>query len=336
MKKYWLAVIVLIIIAIGYIFKYSRIKYYQIYGEAQGTYYMVKFGTSKDIDLAPQIKNVLDQFDQSLSTYKTNSIISGINTNDTSIVPDEKLTYVFVLSREIYELTDGAFDITVAPLVNAYGFGWKEEKLPSIKDVDSIMKFIGMNKVSLSDGKIYKDDPRIQLDVNAIAQGYSVDLLAEFLDQQGIQDYLIDVGGELKALGKNQNGQYWAVGVEKPLENTGFSDRQVEVKIGLNNMALATSGNYRKFYEKNGIKYVHTINPVNGQMVQSNLLSVTVLNKECARADALATSFMVLGLEKSKSLLAKLKDTEAFFIYTDENGEFKEWYTSGFKSLVVD
>jgi len=332
MKKYSLAFVLLVTISLIFLVKNKK-EYYKTTGLAQGTTYNVIYSTNKKIDLADSIGNILDWFDQSLSSYKPISVISKINNNE-NIKTDTLFNYVFELSKEIYQLTDGAFDITVAPLVNAWGFGRKNNVMPKKEKIDSILEFVGLEKVDLMNSEIIKDDPRIQLDVNAIAQGYSVDVIAAYLDQWGIKDYLVEVGGEVKSKGKNQNEVLWRVGVERPTENNDMDDRPLKAVVNLNNMSLATSGNYRKFYEKDGVKFVHTINPKTGQTIQSNLLSTSVLTSDCAKADALATAFMVLGLEKSKTLVQNLDDVDAYFIYSDVSGNFAEWATTGFEDVM--
>jgi len=330
MKKYILAIIVLSLLIIGFLLKNKKETYFKISGYAQGTTYSVIYGTINDIDLSDSIENILKSFDQTFSSYIPNSIISRINRNDPLVTTNEMFDYVFNLSKEINEKTKGAFDITVAPLVNAWGFGWKNKITPDQKVIDSLLQIIGMEKVDLKNGRIIKQDERIQIDVNAIAQGYSVDVIADFLNNLGIKNYLIEVGGEMRGKGTKQNGNFWRIGVERPTEDNDIDNRPVQTIMELNNTSLATSGNYRKFYEKDGVKFVHTIDPATGYTVQSTLLSASVISKECARADALATGFMVLGLEKSIEIVNNMKDIEAYFIYSDSSGVFKVWATPGF------
>ena len=336
MKKYTLSIILLVILIAGYILKSQKLNYYKIQGYAQGTTYSIIYGTKNNADYTDSVKNILHRFDQVFSSYITSSLISKINRNDTAAVPDKKFVYIFNLSKEINAQSQGAFDITVAPLVNAWGFGWEKKKDVDQHTIDSIMEFVGMNKVHLENGRIVKSDPRLQLDVNAIAQGYSVDIIAEFFNRIGVNNYMVEVGGELRASGTKQNNSHWKIGIEKPGEHNEIKNRPLKASVELKDNSLATSGNYRKFYEKDGMKFVHTINPKTGKTIKSNLLSVSVMTPECARADALATTFMVLGVEEGIKLAENLDGVDVYFIYSDENGNYKEWMTNGFKKVLKE
>ena len=335
MKKYFFPLLVLVLVTAGFFFR-SHDACHKTSGQAQGTTYSVVYFAPANMYLDDTIQKILQYFDKSLSSYIGNSIISRINSNDTLVQTDELFNDVFILSKDIFRLSDGAFDITVAPLVNAWGFGWKKNKFPDKHVIDSIMEFVGMDKVKLDKNRIIKTDPRVQIDVNAVAQGYSVDIIARFLEKEGIGNYLVEVGGEVKCKGTKEKNKPWRIGIEKPDENNDIYDRPLQATVKLKNKSLATSGNYRKFYEKNGVKFVHTINPKTGKTIQSNLLSASVIADDCAKADALATTFMVLGLEKSTELVKTLPDIEVYFIYSDEKGAFKTWSTTGFQNLVEE
>jgi FAD:protein FMN transferase len=299
----------------------------KISGAAQGTSYNITYQAGLNSNYREAIDSILKKIDRSLSTYDTGSIISKINRNDTSVMLDEYFTDVFNKSLEVSTKTKGLFDVTVAPIVNAYGFGFtKKEKVNDLL-IDSLLKFIGYQKVSLVGRKLVKAIPQVMLDFNAIAQGYTVDVLATFLESKGINNYLVELGGELRAKGKKLDDSSWTVGIEQPNENiTDGSSLNKVIKI--ENKSLATSGNYKKFYIENGKKYAHIIDPFTGYPAQNTLLSATVIADDCITADAYATSFMVMGLEQSKQFLSDNKDLdlEVIFIY-DEKGAWKT-YTS--------
>lgn len=334
MKKFIFPLLVLIILAGWYFYKSNKTEYYKVSGEAQGTTYSIIYGAKNGLDLSQPIAVLLDSFDQTFSSYIPQSIISRINNNDPKVETNKLFNYILTLSKDINEQTQGAFDLTVAPLVNAWGFGWKNNDYPDQQEIDSILQFVGMDKIKVEGVKVEKSDPRVQIDVNAIAQGYSVDVVADFLEDKGIINYLVEIGGELKTSGKKANGSIWRIGIERPTENNDMGNRPIQAAVELDHRSLATSGNYRKFYEKNGMKIVHTINPKTGKTIQSNLLSATVLTDECATADALATSFMVLGVDGSIELLKTMSDVDAYFIYSDSTGNFMEWASEGFDKLL--
>ncbi len=308
-------------------------QYYKIQGFTQGTTYSIIYQGSEDYE--SKINELLHQFDMSLSTYIDSSIISRINRNDEEVKPDELLVQFFEKSREVYKKSDGYFDITVAPLVNAYGFGFSKKENVDSTLIDSLMTFVGMEKVQLKKREIIKSDPRVMLDGNAIAQGQSVDFIANFLVEQGIRNYLVEIGGEVRAQGINDRAETWRVGIDKPIDNSDEQNRSLQAIIQLKNKSLATSGNYRKFYEKDGVKYGHSINPKTGYPAMHSILSATIVADDCMTADAYATTCMVIGLEKSKVLLSKMKGLEAYLIYTDsENGAYQVFMTEGIKEMI--
>lgn len=304
-------------------------------GEAQGTYYAVTYFDDEARNFQPQVDSILKDFDHSVSLWDSGSVIAAINQNGTGIQPDEVFTELFKKSKEVYEKSGGAFDPTVGPLVNAWGFGFSGRMKVDQHIVDSLLPLVGFSKITLENNQIIKNDPRIQLDFNAIAQGYAVDLIGRFLSEKGIVNFLIDIGGEVLGKGGKPLGEKWKVGIEKPKDNASYGEG-LQAIVKIENKALATSGSYRKFYEENGIRYSHTIDPATGYPVKHTLLSASVLAKDCATADAYATVFMVMGLEKSKSYLSGRSDLEGYFIYTNETGELEISYTEGFKKLLVE
>jgi len=309
---------------------------FRFMGSAQGTYYVVTYYSEEDKNLQPEVDSILNAFDLSVSMWVPGSIISRINSNDTAVIPDAWFTDLFKLSKIISDDTDGAFDMTVGPLVNAWGFGFQDRMELDEQKVDSLLSFIGYKNVELVDGNIVKENPGIRFDFNAIAQGYSVDVLARFLESKGIADYLVDIGGEIYGRGSKPGGEYWKVAIEKPAEEADDA-RSFQAYVNLSGKALATSGSYRKYYEKNGVRYSHTIDPVTGYPVTHNLLSVSVLAETCALADGYATAFMVMGLEKARDFLKDREDMEAYFIISGESEDYETYYTKGFEEwLSVD
>jgi thiamine biosynthesis lipoprotein len=305
-------------------------------GEAQGTYYALTYYAGDTLVSKAQVDSLLDAFNLCASIYEPKSIISRFNSNDSTARADAMFEKIFRDAMAVSRRTNGAFDVTVGQLVNAWGFGFKNRENVTQKLVDSLLQFTGYHKVKLENGKLVKDDPRVMIDFNAIAQGFSVDVLADFLEARGITAYLIDIGGEVRASGKKPTGENWVVAIEKPTENM-YSDRELKAKLNLIDLSLATSGNYRKYYEKDGVRYSHTIDPATGYPVQHNLLSASVIAKDCITADAYATAIMVMGLEKTKTWLDANKDLklEVYCIYSDADGSMQTWCTKGFEGLLL-
>jgi len=304
-------------------------------GFAQGTTYHITYELPEMTDLQPSIDSILNAFDFSLSSYDTNSVLSKINRNEDVIV-DEMFAVVFKKSYEVFTASDGIFDITVMPLVNAWGFGPGTRENVNEINIDSLLEFVGMEKVILQNNKVVKSDPRIQLDVNAIAQGYSVDVVSGFLDSLGSQNYLVEIGGEIRAMGVNPSGNIWRVGIDKPEFGNMIPGAELEAIVELSNKSLATSGNYRKYYEENGVKYTHSIDPKTGYPAQHSLLSATIIADDCISADAYATVCMVAGLSKSIEILDEHPELDAYLIYGDEAGVYQLFLSSGMKKMITE
>ena len=319
LKKILLLLNVLLLITACSFDKTELIK---LEGNAQGTTYHISYISQNGIVYKKEIDSILIDIDNSMSTWKPNSIISKINNNEKDVIVDHHFKAVFEKSVEVSEKTKGNFDITVGPLVNAWGFGPTRKYKLDKKKVDSLLQLVNYKMLSLKNNKIIKEKPGIKIDFNAIAQGYSVDVIANFLESKGINNYLVELGGEIKARGKKENEE-WKVGIDQPYETTS-SDRKLEAIINLNNRALATSGNYRKFYIDGNQKLSHIINPKTAYPAKHNLLSTTVIANDGITADAYATAFMVMGLNKSIEFLENNKNLnlEVYFIY-DENGKWK-------------
>lgn len=302
-------------------------------GETQGTYYAVTYYSNDSLNLQTSVDSLLRRFDSTASTYKANSIISRLNTNDTSAEADEMFTIIFNRAIEISEKTAGAFDITVGPLVSAWGFGLSNRLKMDQQVVDSLLPLIGYKKIKLQDGKLLKTSPNMRIDFNAIAQGYAVDVVGSFLESKGIMSYLVDIGGEVKAKGAKPDGKLWNVAIEMPSKNADDS-RSIQAVIPLKNRSISTSGSYRKFYEENGIRYSHTIDPSTGFPVKHSLLSVSVLSDDCMSADAYATALMVMGVDRGKVFLEQNPGLEAYFIYSTTTDSTAVYYTKGFTDLI--
>ena len=298
-----------------------------------GTTYHITYQC--DSNMAAGIKAELLKVDQSLSPFNEKSIITAVNQNK-AVQLDSMFLDVYNLALHISEETDGAFDITVAPLVNAWGFGFKNSALPSSYQVDSLRQIVGYQKVSLENGHIKKKDPRIMLDCSAIAKGYGCDVIAKFLRSRGVKNFMVEIGGEIVTSGLNPDRLPWKVGVTKPSDDSLSTSHELQTVLNVTDMAMATSGNYRNFYYKGGKKYAHTIDPKTGFSVQHNILSATVIAKSCAEADAYATSFMVMGLEKAQKVMERRPELMAYIIYSDQNGENAVWYSPSLRNKIVE
>lgn len=304
----------------------SGYTYQKSVGTVFGTSYSIIYEYDNNLD--EDIKKTLQDVDNSLSPFNKSSVITAINENKDPEI-DDMMMEVYNLATQISKDTNGAFDITVAPLVNAWGFGFKSGKMPNDQQIDSIRSFVGYTKTSLDGRHIRKTDPRIMLDCSAIAKGYGVDKVAEMLKSKGIENFMVEIGGEIVTLGVNSKSKDWQIGVTKPSEDSLSVNEELQTILSVSNTAMATSGNYRNFYYKDGKRYAHTIDPMTGKPVQHNILSATVLAEKCATADAYATSFMVMGLDRAKEVLSRHKELKAYLIYCDANGNYATWQSEG-------
>lgn len=297
-----------------------------------GTVYSVTYQHSEN--LQHEIEEEFKRFNASLSPFNPASVITKINKNE-DIATDTLFQKVFTKSAQISELTNGAFDITIAPLANAWGFGFKKGEWPDSQMIDSLKELVGYKNVALEGDKIIKKDPRIQISCSAIAKGYATDIIAHFLDNKGIKNYMVDIGGELVLKGNNPRKEAWRIGINKPVEDSLAINQELQITLQLTDAGIATSGNYRNFYYKDGKKYAHTIDPRTGYPVEHSILSATVLAEDCMTADALATAFMVMGLEEAEAFANAHSSIGACFIYSDENGEFQTYLTENIKKYVA-
>ena len=314
-------------------------KVYLIEGEAQGSTYHIKYIAERDENLKPAIDSILEVIDRSMSTYRPDSAISKINQGDTTVVVDEHFRKVFEASQQIWQESEGLFDPTVGVLVNAWGFGKQkisEADLPTDKKIDSLRKYVGFDKVALTEKNLIKKRyTEILFDFNAIAQGYTSDVVANYLSARGIKNYIVEIAGEMYLKGKNTvEDKSWTIGVENPLKP--LDDRDLVATIQFTNQGLATSGNYRKVWtDSNGRKYVHSINPLTGRATQSDVLSATVVAPSTMLADGYATMFMVMGLAKSKAFLEKHPNLAVLLVYSDDKHQEATYKTKSFEKLII-
>ena len=307
-------------------------------GEALGTTYQIKYYSDDQFDFENALDSIFERVNQSMSTYRENSDISRLNKGE-KVVVDSLFREVFVLSEKVNKESKGYFDPTVGELVNFYGFGPEKgfKELDSTT-LDSLMQYVGLEKLKISpEGNVIKALPGVYLDFNAIAKGYTIDLIGHYLDSQGVENYLVELGGELLAKGDNLEKQAaWVVGIDDPAQKEG--ERALTAAVKLNNRAMATSGNYRKnrVDPETGQLFVHTVNPLTGRAQKSNVLSASVLAENCALADAYATTFMAMGLEKSQELLKRLDGVDAYLIFSEEDGTVKTFTTKGFQEMLIE
>ncbi|TVQ09018.1 MAG: FAD:protein FMN transferase [Bacteroidetes bacterium] len=301
-------------------------------GEVFGTYYSVSYYSADGRNYQAAMDSLFRDINQSLSYYVPNSLLSRINRNETNLA-DGYFLAVLERSLEVAEQTSGAFDPTVSPLVNAWGFGFDNALSMTPEVIDSLKRITGYERVRIEQNRIIKDIPEIQFDFNAIAKGYAADLAGQLLEARGIETYLVELGGDLIARGLKPDGTPWRIGIEKPAKDM-LAPQDWAFLVEMHNRALATSGSTRKYYMKDGQRLSHTIDPSTGRPVQHNLLSVSVFANTCMMADAFATAFMVMGLEKSVEFVENRDDLDAFFIYSEAEDKLNTYTTPGLKVLT--
>lgn len=327
-------IVFLLFLIVGSIYiirQQNTMPYQHNTGQIFGTTYHITYQSNKD--LHREILQRLQLVDQTFSTFNDESIISKINRNE-PVKLNQMFIEVFDLAKTVSKDTHGAFDITVAPLVNVWGFGFKSGTPPTKAVIDSLRHMTGYEKVKLIGSKVRKQDPRIMLDCSAIAKGYGSDVVAQYLRSRDVENFMIEIGGEIVVQGNSDKRLPWKIGVTKPTDDSTQVNNELQTVLNVSNTAMATSGNYRRFYYKNGKKYAHTIDPKTGYPVQHNILSATVLANTCAKADAYATSFMVLGLEKTQQVLQHHPDLMVYLIYADGQGKNKVWYSPSLKKAI--
>lgn len=290
----------------------------QFFGTTQGSYYSIIYYDEQNRDFSGDFDSIFREIENTLSLWDENSMISRVNRNDESVVLNQIFIDNFNYAMRAAELSEGYFDPTVGPLVSAWGFHFKDgvEMTPEI--VDSLKQFVGYHKIKIEDGKVIKENPDMTLDFNAVAQGYTTDMIGDFLLLNGVENFLVDVGGEILAMGNKPNGDLWKVGIEKPAEDKD-AERIVQEIVELKDKSIVTSGNYRKYVERNGKRYSHSIDPNTGFPAANNMLSATIICDDTSWADCLASICMLVGMERAKEILATQKDVKAFFIYEEDN-----------------
>lgn len=282
--------------------KKENYSYIEDHGEIFHTAYSVKYEYPRS--LKPEIEAELNRFDNSLNPFKKTSIISKVNNNE-EVVLDTLFINVFNRAQEVSQISDGLFDITLSPLINAWGFGFKNIQNVTPTVVDSLKQLVGYNKISLRGGKIEKTDQRIQINTSAIAKGYSSDVIARLLESYGVKNYMVEIGGEIAAKGVSTRGRCWQIGISTPLGKNIYDYDKLQTIVQLCDKSMATSGNYRNYYLKDGKKYAHTINPRTGYPSETNILSATVIANDCMSADAFATVFMLADTSRIRDIAQK-------------------------------
>ena len=306
-------------------------KKIMLQGEAQGSYYAITYYDEQERNFQHEIDSIFHAVDVSVNLWVDTSVISKVNRNE-DVTLDSIFVDNFRIAQEAAALSGGYFDPTISPIVAAWGFSYKHGDSITPQLIDSLKQLVDYRKVRIENGMVVKENPDMTLDFNAIAQGYTSDLIASFLDSRGIKNYLVDTGGEIMSRGTKPNGQPWIVGIEKPADNWD-SEQVVHTRIALRDKGLVTSGSTRKYVERNGKRYSHCIDPNTGYPVEHQVLSVTVMANSSVWADALASICMVMGMEKSLPLIESMDDVEAYYIYVNENNELETFATEGFSVI---
>jgi len=311
-------------------------EYAELNGLTQGTTYHIVVEKTPGLDvmaLRQDVEQLFAEIDNSLSIYNDSSVISDINANRSDMT-DTLFREVFRASMQVSSESGGLFDITIGPLVKAWGFGPDAMKRFDPSMLDSLLALVGMDKVRLEGERLIKSDPDMLIDVNAIAQGYTVDLAVDLIVSRGIRQCLVEVGGEVRTFG-DKHGMGWKVGIDTPADGNYTPGAEIQARIRLDNQALATSGNYRKFYVENGVKYSHTIDPRTGSPVRHTLLSATIIAPTGAVADAWATACLVGGKDTAIAFIEKYDFLEGYLIYSDESGAMRSWTSEGIKDMII-
>lgn len=311
----------------------KEFAYHQNSGEIFHTSYHIKYSFERSLE--KEILDELERFELSLNPFRDNTVITKIN-NNVPVKPDSMFMEVFNKAMEVSRMSDGKFDITASPLINAWGFGFKNIDNITPEKIDSLKEFVGYEKIKIdNEGNVIKSDSRVQLNPSAISKGYSCDLVSRLFDSYGIENYMIEIGGEVVAKGVNDKGVCWRIGVDKPMDDSSGMQHELQAIISLCNKSLATSGNYRNYYVKDGKKYAHTIDPQTGYPSEQDILGATVLADNCMTADAYATAFMAMGLEKSVEVARKIPGLHYYFIYAKEDGNLNVTYSKGFEDFFA-
>ena len=303
-------------------------------GLAQGSYYAITYYDEQGRDFRNDIDSIFHAVDMSVNLWVDSSVISKVNRNE-EVALDDIFIDNFNIAQEAAALSGGYFDPTISPIVTAWGFSYKDGDTITPQLIDSLKQLLDYRKVRIENGKVVKENPAMTLDFNAVAQGYTSDMIAAFLDSKGVKNYLVDTGGEIMAKGGKPNGKPWIVGIEKPAPDQD-AERVVQTRLALRDKGLVTSGSTRKYVERDGKRYSHCIDPHTGYPVEHQVLSVTVLAENSVWADALASICMVMGMEASLPLIEGMDGVEAYYIFVNAYGELETFATEGFQKLIVD
>ncbi len=326
-----------VLFLINLFFSITALKEDQVHtitGNAQGTTYHITYIQNESTVTKNQVDSILNKIDSSLSLYKPYSLINQFNNSEAGCEVDDHFIKVIKKSIETFQNTNGAFDITVKPLVQAWGFGVNETNfIPEPESIKGLKKCIGTSMLEIKKNELRKKNPCVQIDCNGIAQGYSVDVIADFLEKNKIKNYLVELGGEIRVKGENQHKKQWVIGIEKPGDDADFLP--VGHTIYLSSGSVTTSGSYRKFFTKGLKKYSHIIDPVTGYPVDNGMISVTVIAKDAITADAYDNAFMVMGLKKSFLFLENRNDLEVFFVYKKKDRTISDTATNGFYKYLT-
>ena len=329
MGKYWICICLAWGLGIGGCTPVQQYRYTE--GKIYGTFYHISYAS--DEDLKEEILRQMESVNASLSMFNPESGIARLNRNETDSV-DRHIAFNLHLADSIGALSDGRYDVTVKPLVEAWGFAGRERV--ENPNVDSILEFVGREKVRVEGGRLVKDDPRVQLDFNSVAKGYTVDLLAGLVEKYGAENYIVDIGGEVRCRGLNRQGRAWRIGVETPFDGNMSDGEYLQKRIQMTGGGLATSGNYRRFYlDGEGNKVAHTIDPRTGRSALSRLLSVTVAAPTCAEADALGTMFLAMGADDALAAVERMPGVKAYFILAGDGGEYEEYVSPAMEALIL-
>jgi len=312
----------------------QNVKFIHNQGDTQGTTYSITYQQPEGIDLQPKIEQLLHEFDLSLSTYIPNSVISRINRNDSTVKTDSNFETMFYTAQNASKHTNGALDITVGPLVKAWGFAFGNSDHSKLPKVSDFLSYVGFNKIRIVNHKLIKDDPRILIDPNSVAQGQSVDLVAKLLEKNNCRNYMVEIGGEIACKGFNPDGKKWRIGIDKPIDDPSNTNNELQTIVELTDCGITTAGDYRKYYIEGGKKYSHIINPHTGYPVDNNLLSVTIIAPNALTADAYDTPLMVLGVDSALKICKRIPGMECYLIYKDKDGKHKVVYSEGFKKYL--
>ena len=335
LKKKWVYPVLLVLaVFIVWLVRHDSRKLIKVSfnGETMGTYYNVIYLHPDGTNYKSSVDSLLLIWNKCLSTYIPDSEISRFNKSNSFRFESPYFYPVLVKSREVFQATNGAFDPTVMPLVNAWGFGPEDNEMPDSAQVAELKKLVDFNKIIFDSVEVKKEIPGMSIDFSAIAKGYGVDEVGKLLEQKGIENFLVDIGGEITCRGLNDRGTPWTTGIEDP--NVELLERKIKAIIEVTNKSIATSGNYRNFYIKDGKKYAHTIDPHTGYPVEHFMLSTTVIANDCMTADAYATAFMVLGIDSAKAVINAHPEMDGYFIFSDNEGKIQTFMTDGFRSIL--